>query len=185
MNKIYKVIWSKVRNCCVAVSEIAKGHGKSCTVVDRAASVCGGIGAQDSCGMGGARIEGCLPFLRRSFAHKGQVALALAVLLWLAGGGVAAAGNTVTLSDEPTESGTGYTVDGSKLYLTPGSGYDKLELTGGTWTTLKIIYAGYSETDDVRDYSLSVTGGTSASQRVKLSQARASARASSVRAPAA
>ena len=25
MNKIYKVIWSKVRNCYVAVSEIAKG----------------------------------------------------------------------------------------------------------------------------------------------------------------
>ncbi|MBQ8701042.1 MAG: ESPR domain-containing protein [Acidaminococcaceae bacterium] len=24
MNKIYKVIWSKVRNCYVAVSEIAK-----------------------------------------------------------------------------------------------------------------------------------------------------------------
>ena len=28
MNKIYKLIWSKVRNCYVAVSEIAKGHGK-------------------------------------------------------------------------------------------------------------------------------------------------------------
>ena len=160
MNKIYKVIWSKVRNCCVAVSEIAKGHGKSCTVVDRAASVCGGIGAQDSCGMGGARIAGCFPFLRRSFAHKGQVALALAVSLWLAGGGVAAAGNTVTLNEQPTTSGEGYTVDGSKLYLTPGSGYDKLELTGGTWTTLKIIYAGYSETDaDLSGYSLTVKDG--------------------------
>ena len=31
MNKIYKVIWSKVRNCYVAVSEIAKRNGKSCT----------------------------------------------------------------------------------------------------------------------------------------------------------
>ena len=28
MNKIYKVIWSKVRNCYVAVSEIAKRNGK-------------------------------------------------------------------------------------------------------------------------------------------------------------
>lgn len=28
MNHIYKVVWSKVRNCYVAVSEIAKGHGK-------------------------------------------------------------------------------------------------------------------------------------------------------------
>ena len=170
MNKIYKVIWSKVRNCCVAVSEIAKGHGKSCTVVDRAASVCGGIGAQDSCGMGGARIAGCFPFLRRSFAHKGQVALALAVSLWLAGGGVAAAGNTVTLNEQPTTSGEGYTVDGSKLYLTPGSGYDKLELTGGTWNgELNSLYAGYSNTGaDFTGYSLTVKDGSFGGDYVNL-----------------
>lgn len=29
MNKIYKVIWSKVRNCWVVVSELAKGQGKN------------------------------------------------------------------------------------------------------------------------------------------------------------
>ena len=29
MNRIYKVIWSKVRNCYVAVSEMAKAHGKN------------------------------------------------------------------------------------------------------------------------------------------------------------
>ncbi|WP_288844262.1 ESPR-type extended signal peptide-containing protein, partial [uncultured Megasphaera sp.] len=29
MNKIYKLVWSKVRNTWVVVSEIAKGHGKS------------------------------------------------------------------------------------------------------------------------------------------------------------
>ena len=34
MNKIYKVIWSKTRNCYVAVSEIAKRNGKSCTSVN-------------------------------------------------------------------------------------------------------------------------------------------------------
>ena len=33
MNKIYKVIWSKVRNCYVAVSEIAKRNGKDRTSV--------------------------------------------------------------------------------------------------------------------------------------------------------
>ena len=33
MNKIYKVIWSKVRNCYVAVSEIARRNGKSCASV--------------------------------------------------------------------------------------------------------------------------------------------------------
>ena len=34
MNKIYKVIWSKTRNCYVAVSEIAKRNGKSCSSVN-------------------------------------------------------------------------------------------------------------------------------------------------------
>lgn len=29
MNKIYKVIWSKVRNCWIVVSELAKGQGKN------------------------------------------------------------------------------------------------------------------------------------------------------------
>lgn len=28
MNKIYKLVWSKVRNTWVVTSEIAKGHGK-------------------------------------------------------------------------------------------------------------------------------------------------------------
>ena len=41
MNKIYKVIWSKVRNCYVAVSEITKRNGKSCTNVN-----CGAITKQ-------------------------------------------------------------------------------------------------------------------------------------------
>ena len=31
MNKIYKVIWSKTRNCYVAVSELAKSHTKGCS----------------------------------------------------------------------------------------------------------------------------------------------------------
>ncbi len=29
MNKIYKLVWSKVRNAWVVASEIAKGHGKN------------------------------------------------------------------------------------------------------------------------------------------------------------
>ena len=29
MNKVYKLIWSKVKNCWVVTSEMAKGHGKS------------------------------------------------------------------------------------------------------------------------------------------------------------
>ena len=35
MNKIYRVIWSKVRNCYVVVSEIAKAHSKGSSAVRR------------------------------------------------------------------------------------------------------------------------------------------------------
>ena len=31
MNRIYKVIWSKVKNCYVVTSELAKSHTKGCS----------------------------------------------------------------------------------------------------------------------------------------------------------
>ena len=30
MNRIYKLIWSKIKNCYVVTSELAKNHGKNC-----------------------------------------------------------------------------------------------------------------------------------------------------------
>ena len=35
MNKIYKVIWSKTRNCYVAVAEFVKRNGKGGSVLNR------------------------------------------------------------------------------------------------------------------------------------------------------
>ena len=35
MNKIYRVIWSKVKNCYVVVSEIAKAHSKGSSAIRR------------------------------------------------------------------------------------------------------------------------------------------------------
>ena len=84
MNKIYKVIWSKVRNCYVAVSEIAKRNGKSCTCVN--------CGAKASKGRAG-------------------VALAVALSLSMAGGGVAWGANRVIDDQNPptvTSDETGY-----------------------------------------------------------------------------
>ena len=75
MNKIYKVIWSKVRNCYVAVSEIAKRNGKSCTSVN----------------WGGSANHG----------HAG-VALAVALSLSLAGEGVALGADQPVTSSEYT-----------------------------------------------------------------------------------
>ena len=44
MNKVYKVIWSKVRNCYVVVSELAKRQGKSSSKI-------GGVGKQCLAGL--------------------------------------------------------------------------------------------------------------------------------------
>ena len=81
MNKIYKVIWSKVRNCYVAVSEIAKRNGKSCTCVNCDAK-----------------------------ASRGRAGLALAVALSLsmAGGGVAWAEDVVSDRTVPPGSAVTY-----------------------------------------------------------------------------
>ena len=59
MNKIYKVIWSKVRNCYVAVSEIAKRNGKSCTSVNCGAKANRGhAGVAHSAAVGATLLAG-------------------------------------------------------------------------------------------------------------------------------
>ena len=85
MNKIYKVIWSKVRNCYVAVSEIAKRNGKS------------------SSAMGGAVVGGTS--VNCGGKAKGKcTALTLAFALCVTGGAVftmpqvaSADGGTITV----------------------------------------------------------------------------------------
>ena len=113
MNKIYKVIWSKVRNCYVAVSEIAKRNGKSCTSVNCGAKVNRG--------------------------HAG-VALAIVLSLSMTGGGVAWAASefitpisseTMTITTDSTK------VEGNdnvyKLQRTGGT-IDSAAGTGVTFT---------------------------------------------------
>ena len=43
MNKIYKVIWSKARNCYVVVSELAKQNGKNTTTTDKRRKLTAGL----------------------------------------------------------------------------------------------------------------------------------------------
>lgn len=43
MNKIYKVIWSKTKQCYVAVSELAKRNGKSGSPVQKEETRRGGV----------------------------------------------------------------------------------------------------------------------------------------------
>ena len=93
MNRIYKVIWSKTRNCYVAVSEIAKRNGKSCTSVN--------------CG---------------AKANRGHAGVALAVLLCLASGGVVRAADvTANTTINTNNSTTVYHITANNIKFTVGS----------------------------------------------------------------
>ena len=158
MNKIYKVIWSKTRNCYVAVSEIAKRNGKSCTSVN--------------CGVK---------------AKRSRVALALALALCVTGGAVFTMPQAASADYNITEAGsykinsdfsdTYVNLNASNIKLTVGSsgivggisGYPSLSLAisgnqvkieGGSVNS--IIYGGLSS-GEVSGNAVTITGGTVAS----------------------
>ena len=95
MNKIYKVIWSKVRNCYVAVSEIAKRNGKSCTSVNCGAKAnLGNAGMALSAAVGATLLAGVCSVLLPV-----RVALAAPVMPTLDVNGKSAA---VTIASTPS-----------------------------------------------------------------------------------
>ena len=95
MNKIYKVIWSKVRNCYVAVSEIAKRNGKSCTSVNCGAKANRGhAGVALSAAVGATLLAGVCSVLLPA-----RVALAAPVMPTLDYKGASA---FVTIDDKTT-----------------------------------------------------------------------------------
>ena len=126
MNKIYKVIWSKVRNCYVAVSEIAKRNGKSCTSVN--------------CGVKSNR------------GHAG-VALAIALSLSMASGGVAWAAvidvpndeyaNPITINDDQSSNTYNITADNISFTVT-GTGKVGRITSEKSGNTLEIKSGGQS-----------------------------------------
>ena len=72
MNRIYKVIWSKVRNAYVVVSELAKSHGK-----DKSERISGGAGKSLKtsllavCAAGGLLLSGVHPVWAASSVDAG------------------------------------------------------------------------------------------------------------------
>ena len=142
MNKIYKVIWSKVRNCYVAVSEIAKRNGKSCTSVN------------------------CEGKANRSRGLR-MAALTLSVAAALVGGvgfgtPAAWADGSITISDanNPMGTATGGTVTSSSGYVHPvDPSINELNVVGGK--TGNYYFAGYyssSASGTVSGYTLNISG---------------------------
>ena len=148
MNKIYKVIWSKVRNCYVAVSEIAKRNGKSCTSVN-----CGGK-ANRSRGLRMAAVT-----LGVTAALVGGVGF---------GTPAAWADGTITVSDasqpeNPTTT-TGGTLDYSSGFYYPSDpSINQLKITGGVNNSYGFAARyTYGSGESVTGYTVDVSGaGTS------------------------
>ena len=143
MNKIYKVIWSKVRNCYVAVSEIAKRNGKSCTSVN--------------CG---------------AKANRRRVALALSLALCVTGG-VFVSPQAAMAADQPVVSTTtinenksddDYMIDAENIVFTVGTkGKVKTIRPGSSHNNNTIIINSGGEVTGSRGtfgLSLSIEGGT-------------------------
>ena len=72
MNKIYKVVWSKVRNCYVVASELAKSHTKgsgACRL--RRAAVTLGVAAALIGGISGSAWAGGSATIHDGYLIKG------------------------------------------------------------------------------------------------------------------
>ena len=104
MNKIYKVIWSKVRNCYVAVSEIAKRNGKSCTSMN--------------CGV---KAKGSRAVLALAFALSvtGGAVFTMPQMAWAAD--ITITSGSVTISDD-THAADDYYLNGSGITFTVNAG---------------------------------------------------------------
>ncbi len=139
MNKIYKVIWSKVRNCYVAVSEIAKRNGKSCTSV--------------SCGVRSLRMA--------------AVTLGVTASLVSFGSNVARA-DSITISDASNPNGGNnmtLSSDGNNVWYPTLSSVTQLNIEGGDGS--KNSFAGYysgnyyyDDGNNVSDHTVNIRGGT-------------------------
>ena len=157
MNKIHKVIWSKVRNCYVAVSEIAKRNGKGGGAVRGAV-----VGAEI---VGGAK------------GKSGRVALALSLALCVTAGvfvspQVASAeeSNTITVRDagNPRKYDSDHTTGGemtyeSDIYFPLEASITVLNITGGTGYSSSSLemyaYAGYYGNAAASGYTVNISGG--------------------------
>ena len=172
MNKIYKVIWSKVRNCYVAVSEIAKRNGKSCTSVN-----CGGKSNRTRSLRMAAATLGVAAALVGGVGFGSPVAWAEDV----------AGGETRTINDE-TMANEKFYLDGSNITFTVGAGGavynisgnstgpvngNNVVINGGTITNADVEYdnstwlplpsginGGYSTTGAVSDNHVTITNAT-------------------------
>ena len=122
MNKIYKLVWSKVRNTCVVASEIAKGHGKNASATGERKLL---KTAVITAIMGGCLMTGGLA---SAALTPEQQAVYDAVLQELAKNGV----HYVSVKGTSTDSGSNYKNDGAKGNGAIAIGEKAMAAKGGT-----------------------------------------------------
>ncbi|MDU4559143.1 MAG: ESPR-type extended signal peptide-containing protein [Negativicoccus succinicivorans] len=122
MNKIYKLVWSKVRNTCVVASEIAKGHGKNVSATGERKLL---KTAVITAIMGGCLMTGGLA---SAALTSEQQAVYDAVLQELAKNGV----HYVSVKGESQNNDSNYKNDGAKGKGAVAIGEKALASKGGT-----------------------------------------------------
>ena len=147
MNKIYKVIWSKVRNCYVAVSEIAKRNGKSCTSVN-----CGAKANRGHAGMALSAAVGATLL-------AGVCSVLLPVHVALA----AVVDTNTTINSDTTSSVTHYELvkDGGVTFTVGSSGNVNYIISSKSGNTITIQSGGKvsNNTNPISGWSFSIIAG--------------------------
>ncbi|MBO5636125.1 MAG: hypothetical protein J5906_01180 [Acidaminococcaceae bacterium] len=147
MNKIYKVIWSKVRNCYVAVSEIAKRNGKSYTSVN-----CGAKANRGQAGMALSAAVGATLL-------AGVCSVLLPVRVALA----ADVNTNTTINSDTTSSVTYYELvkDGGVTFTVGSSGNVNYIISSKSGNTITIQSGGKvsNNTNPISGWSFSIIAG--------------------------
>ena len=185
MNKIYKVIWSKTRNCYVAVAEFVKRNGKGGSVLNRrhiaaalaAVAICAApTGAQANTGghWDGSKYIGDAPEYNVSIneevngiAYGRYTTDASGATLSIVTGGKVKQYVTGGHSDSGNASQNAVTISGGMVNGGAVGGIARagdaigntVTISGGT-VEYGGVTGGYSEFLDAKDNTVTISGGT-------------------------
>ena len=190
MNKIYKVVWSKVKHCYVVTSELAKRNSKGCGVrslrmaavsMGMAAALIGGIGGSVAEAAEGGRVEeggsGTFPVGSKYYSAEGLKWNPSTKSVTVTASSIGSDGNPVSTKIDGKRYIIGNVVyQSSTTNVLVDAETEKFKFEGGT---LKRYYTnpgmiaqqyqqhieGYSDANkDVSGYSVTVDMGSSGSE---------------------
>ena len=185
MNKIYKVIWSKTRNCYVAVAEFVKRNGKGGSVLNRrhiaaalkklqqASAICDGVGlaapftcrhiaaALAAVAICAAPVSGWAENRGGALKDRPEVPFDKTYVGVNDNGDIDPSKNTVRVEKQDENSAKLEYVIGGYTSGSAEAGENRVEIKIiGDGLSLKNVYGGYSTSGNAVDNVVTVDGGT-------------------------